>query len=211
MRRFLTTVMVGVVLALVLTLPALAHERRPVGKYQLVVGFLNEPPVEGQMNGLDLTITSADTKQPVEGAEKTLKVEVNAGGKTQPLQLQARFQQPGKYAAYFIPTKAGDYRFILTGNIEGQTVNETFESGPGRFDAVASSASMQFPEKAPDAAALTQQLADARSAAATATTLGIAGIVVGVLGLAVGAWALMTRRTPKPANRSAVETKLETE
>lgn len=75
--------LVGLVAVLALTslfpLVALAHERRAVGTYTFVVGFLNEPSIQGQPNGLDLTITDANGK-PVLGAEKTLKVGISYGG-----------------------------------------------------------------------------------------------------------------------------------
>jgi hypothetical protein len=34
---------------------ALAHEKRTVGKYTFTVGFLGEPSIQGQPNGLDLS------------------------------------------------------------------------------------------------------------------------------------------------------------
>ena len=119
-----------------------AHERRDLvgGKYQAVVGFLTEPAYQGQVNGLDLTVTSKTEKtadgsaaKPIEGLEKTLKVQVMAGGKTLDLTLQARFGLPGKYAAYFQPTVAGQYIYRIYGDINGEKLDEKFESGPGRF------------------------------------------------------------------------------
>ena len=98
---------------------ASAHERRELagGRYQAVVGFLTEPAYQGQMNGLDLTVTSkteknADgTARPIEGLEKTLKAQVISNGKTLDLTVQSRFNMPGKYAAYFQQTAAGQYCF----------------------------------------------------------------------------------------------------
>ncbi|TMB94270.1 MAG: hypothetical protein E6J38_08505, partial [Chloroflexi bacterium] len=73
---------------------AYAHERRMVGAYQFVVGWLTEPAYLGQLNSLDLRIT--DTRQnpaaPVSGLEKTLTADVAAGGLTPfPLAVTARF------------------------------------------------------------------------------------------------------------------------
>jgi hypothetical protein len=175
---------------------ALAHERRTVaGKYQFVVGFLNEPAVAGQMNGIDLRVSTADAK-PVEGVEQTLKAEVIVGGgaKTAPLALQARFGQPGSYAAYFIPTRDGSYIFHFTGTIEGTPIDERFESGPGRFNDVQAAQPLQFPDKLPDPAVAAADAQAAREEAATARLIGIAGLIVGALGLAAGGTALLTRR-----------------
>ena len=71
------------VVLLVLLFPtvALAHETKTIGKYTFKVGFLNEPPIQGEHNGLDLTITDA-ADNPVDGAEKTLKVGIAYSGGT---------------------------------------------------------------------------------------------------------------------------------
>ncbi len=147
---------------LVFTQLADAHERRTVGPYQLVVGFLNEPAFAGAVNGVDLSITDTRTTPPkaVEGVEKTLTVEVFAGGLSSSIKppLAARFGQPGRYAAYFEPTRPGSYRFVFKGKVESQDVNETFESGPGRFDDAADPATVQYPAIVPEAGALSDRL-----------------------------------------------------
>jgi hypothetical protein len=202
-------VLIGLmVVGLLMPATASAHERRDLlgGKYQAVVGFLTEPAYEDQINGLDLTVTSkteklADgtTAKPIEGLEKTLKAQVIKDGKTLDLTVQSRFNMPGKYAAYFEPTSAGAYVFRVYGEINGEQIDERFESGPGRFNDVQTP--LQFPAAQPQVPAdLQAQLDSAESAASTARMLGIAGIVVGLLGLGLGAAAFM-RRPATPAAR----------
>ena len=142
-----------------------AHERRTVGPYQLVVGFLNEPAFAGNINGVDLTVTDTRTTPPknVEGLQDTLTADVFQGGLSTPLslKLRARFGQPGKYAADFVPTRAGSYRFVFKGKIEQMDVSAkdgTFESGPGRFGDAEDPAALQYAAKVPEAAALTDRL-----------------------------------------------------
>ena len=197
--------LLGLLLAVLVTPgPVSAHERRDLagGKYLAVVGFLTEPAFVDQMNGLDLTITSktektADGKdKPIEGLEKTLKAQVIVGGgaKMLDLELRTRFGMPGKYAAYFMPTKPGDYIFRVYGEIEGQRIDERFESGPGRFNAVEPLAARQFPEREASVPSdLQARLDAARSRADRAQLLGIAGLVVGALGLGLGAFAALRR------------------
>jgi hypothetical protein len=189
----------GALVALALMLPtaALAHEQRDVGKYHFTVGFLNEPAIQDQMNAIDLTVTTAADKQPVQGAEKSLKAELIVGGNaaTMPVTLEARFGQPGKYAGYFMPTATGAYQFHFTGTINGDPVDQKFESGPNTFNDVAPIAPLQFPQKLGDPAAFQKQLVDAQSAANTARLLGIVGIVAGVLGLGVGAASMLRNRS----------------
>jgi hypothetical protein len=95
---------------------------------------------------------------------------------------------PGKYAAYFMPTKEGAYSFTFKGKVETMDVNEKFESGPGRFNDVESTTSLQYPTKVPTGAELTGKLDQLQ-------TLVIVGIVVGGLALLASAAGLVLRRT----------------
>ena len=128
---FVATIVVAVSSLLALAQPAAAHERRMLGPYQVVVGWLNEPAFAGETNAVDFTVTDtrASPAKAVEGLEKTLKVEIVAGGLTAGYrtEFRSRFGLPGKYAADVIPTKYGAYRFKITGKIEAQDVSETFE------------------------------------------------------------------------------------
>ena len=167
------------------TQAAYAHERRTVGPYQFVVGFLSEPAYAGSLNGVDLTVTDTRNTPPknVEGVEKTVTVEVFAGGLSTSFKppLASRFGLPGRYAAYFEPTRAGSYRFVFKGKVESQDVNETFESGPGRFGDAEDPAAIQYPAKVPEAAALGDKL-DAIDRDLRIAQLGaLAAVVVAIL------------------------------
>jgi hypothetical protein len=182
---------------------ALAHEKRVVGKYTFVVGFLGEPAIQGQPNGLDLTITDANGT-PVEGAEKTLKVAIAySGGTPKDLPLAARFGLKGKYTADVIPTKVGSYSFTFSGTLNGDPVTETFESGPGRFNDVDAATSLEFPVAVPAAADLAQQTQAANDAAQAAmqraTLFGLGGIAVGLIGVVLAVVALLVRARPASA------------
>jgi len=192
------TLVLGVLLALVLAVAgtgvAMAHESRAVGKYKFVVGFLNEPALLNEPNSLDFRVIVSDTAKAVEGLDKTVKAEVIYGGSTMPLALSARFGQPGAYNAFFIPTKAGTYIFHFTGQIEGTNIDEKFESGPGRFNDVTDTSSMQFPVKVPAPADMAALLKSAQDTASFAQTMAYIGIGIGVLGLMVGGLGFMRRK-----------------
>jgi len=197
---------------------ALAHEHRAVGNYQLEVGFLNEPALAHEPNGLFLGVTlfpngvpeegdeAAEAEgQPVEGLEETLQAEIIAGGgaQTLPLALEPAFDEPRGYESPLIITQPGDYSFRIFGEIDGQEIDETFSSGPETFSSIEDPAELQFPQEVPDNAELQASIEELRqgnggsesSSDDTARTLGIAGIVVGVFGVAVGGVAFRTRRS----------------
>jgi hypothetical protein len=218
MKTLLRLMVVGMLLGLGLGLvnpgTASAHDRRAVGPYTFVVGFLKEPAFEGETNGIDLRILRTGSEDPVEGADRTVKAEVVVGGSILPLELRPRFRQPGAYNAEFVPTRPGAYSFRFTGTVDGQPVNETFDSGPGRFNDVEAVGPLQFPDKVPAGVDLQRALAAADSRANAATLLGGLGLAAGLAGVALAAWALASRRrapavdapTAAPARRTPAAT-----
>jgi hypothetical protein len=167
---------------------ALGHERRAVGPYTFVVGWINEPAYVNLLNSLDLTVTETSGGKAVEGLEKTLKADLIFGSTTpQPLVIAARFGMPGHYSGYVMPTKVGDYTFHITGTVGTTNIDEKFESGPGRFGAIEPTDSLQYPAKLvsnSDLAARLDQL----------QTVVIAGIVLGGIALLASAASLAVRR-----------------
>ncbi|MEK6207512.1 MAG: hypothetical protein AABM32_07715 [Chloroflexota bacterium] len=168
---------------------ALGHERRVVGPYTFVVGWINEPAYVNFMNSLDLTVTETTGAKAVEGLDKTLKVDVTFGGLTtpQPLVIAARFGLPGKYSGYVLPTKVGEYTFHVTGTVGTMNIDEKFQSGPGRFGSIESTDPLQYPAKVVSNADLGARLDQLQ-------TLVIAGIVLGGLALLASAAGLVMRR-----------------
>ena len=168
---------------------ALGHERRVVGPYTFVVGWINEPSYVGLLNSLDLTVTETNGGKAVEGLDKTLKADLTFGGSStpQPLTLAARFGLPGKYSGYVVPTKTGDYTFHITGTVGTMNVDEKFESGPGRFGSIESTDPLQYPQKLVSNADLAARLDSIQ-------TLVIAGIVIAGIALLLAIGGLVTRR-----------------
>jgi hypothetical protein len=197
--------------------PAAAHEEKTVGRYHFVVGFGDEPAYAGEKNSVQLLLADAKDKA-VTDLTNTLKVEVTTGD-AQPLALamEPNFEvgewgTPGDYRAFFIPTAPGSYSFHFTGSVKGQKIDQTFTSGPQSFSDMEDPAQVQYPVKQPSGAqlatradrdtarvdaALTDERDKASSDAASARTLAIIGLIVGVLGLAAGGTALArSRRDP---------------
>jgi hypothetical protein len=173
---------------------ALAHEHRDVGKYTFVVGFLNEPAFQGELNAMSVRITNAETKQPVENLEKTIKAQLIFGAEQRDMTLTRVFNDPGHYKAHFYPTETGAYTFRFFGDIEGTQIDEKFTSKPGGFNEVQGPAELQFPVKVPANTELNTQLAAAQNAVRTATLLGAGGLVLGLISL-VTAFMALRRRT----------------
>lgn len=183
------------VFPIALASPAAAHERRTVGPYQLVVGFLSEPAFAGSLNAVFLRVldTRATPAKPVEGLEKTLAVDVFQGGRTTPLSLalDERHDHPGEYVADFVPTREGAYTFHFKGKIEALDVSERFESGPGRFDEVRSSAALQYPDRVPAGSDLSRRLDEIQSTAEQVRLIALAALILGAVALAA---AILRRR-----------------
>jgi hypothetical protein len=205
-----------------LAAPASAHEERTVGKYHFAVGFGDEPAYQSEKNSVQLLLNVGE--KPVTDLGDTLEVEVStesAPGQTLSLSFEPLFEVgefgiPGDYRAWFIPTAPGKYTFHFTGSIKGQKVDERFTSSPTTFDEVSDPAKVEFPAKEPTPGQLAARLdrevprldsaaKKARDDAGGARTLAIVGIVVGVIGIGVGGFALGRRSTgtARPADEPA--------
>lgn len=172
---------------------AYAHERRMVGPYQFIVGWLNEPAYVGQLNSLDLRITDTRSNKPVTGLEKTFKADVSAGGLAPyALTVAARFGTDGAYNGWVMPTVVGAYTFHITGQIETQNVDEKFQSGPNTFGDIQDTATLQYPTKVPVADDLGKKLDAIQSGVDQTRLIAIAGILLGVI--ALGASVMAGRR-----------------
>ncbi len=172
-RRIAGAIALALIAFLALSSTAFAHERRQVGPYTFVVGFLDEPAFTNQVNAVDLQVTETATNEPVEGLQDSLEVEITASGQAKRLKLRARFGQPGAYAADFVPTKASSYVFRFVGKIADRSIDERFETGPGRFEEPADVTTARFPPEDP--------LSQLRDAVDQTRLLAIAAIVLAVV------------------------------
>jgi hypothetical protein len=194
---------------------ASAHEHRTIlnGKYELVVGLLNEPAVSDELNSLDLRVSDvsqatptsdedAAVGTPVEGLESTLKVDIIFGDQTQTLTLEPRWQTPGAYNAWLIPVQPGDYSFHVTGTINGESVDETFTPGPETFSSVTDRATLEFPKQSASHQPAIGAIADSGSGYFGGELLaGIAALVaIAALALRMCSGLLSNRRFPAGAS-----------
>ena len=142
-----------------------AHESRTIadGKYQIVVGFMNEPVFAGDKSGLEFWVSEVAAATPAAGAEasdeeaagppveglaETLQAEVIYEDQTMALPLTAKWDEPGGYYSVFFPTASeGDYTFRIYGTIDGTNIDETFTSGPETFGPIEDPAPLRFPQE----------------------------------------------------------------
>jgi hypothetical protein len=227
--RWHLAILAALALAVLVAAPAAAHEGRKAGGYNLVVGFGDEPAYAGEKNSVQVTVTDG-AGQPVRNANG-LEVMVLAGGKQTELKLEPHFGPtwgtPGDYRAFFIPTAAGQYTFLVSGTIAGKKIKPLrIASGPNTFSDVEDPAKVSFPVKSPTTAQLAervdrevprlsaslqgaqaaqQQAAEAarraRDAAGQARMLAIAGLLVGAAGLVVAGLAIARRPAAAPIAR----------
>jgi hypothetical protein len=203
--------------------PVAAHEETTQGDIRIVGGWVNEPPLVGQFNGIELTITRVSDGQPITNAVAQLDVNVKKGAPTKSLEFQST-EEPGVYAADILPTQTGQYAIVLKGTIAGQAIDSQIE-----IEDVGDAARFAFPpsstggneipkevieqlqtviadlaaqvdeanvaaEEAKTAAAdSTEALTELKMAADRAYLFGMIGVGVGVAGIAIGVVALSRR------------------
>jgi len=177
---------------------AVAHERRAVGSYTFVVGWLNEPAYLNEPNAVDLRVTRANDSSPVTGLEQSLKAEVTQGDKKTEVQLRPRFNSPGAYDGRLMPTAEGVYSFRIFGTIEGAQINEAFTASESTFAIITTPPS--FPNEYVSSQNVNESLQGIEQRLVTledddgsdgAMMVGILGVVLGAAGLGTAAFALM--------------------
>lgn len=176
-----------VLLALALNFQsAVAHEGITVDDYEIVYGWVNEPPIAGQLNGVEIFVNdiSSGEQQPVEEQiVQSLVVELTYGGESRTLTLEPVFDRPGAFDATVIPTIPGLYSLKFSG-----TLGDTSIDTEAELEEVQPADAVQFPGAA--STELTQQ----NVAVGTADWVIWLSLLLGLLGVALGVLALRGAR-----------------
>ena len=102
------------------------HTVDSVGDYRLEIGWMNEPVVSGETNGIELYVSLLEPGLPLEEQkfqngvaelEKFLKIQLVLKDDKITLPLSADHNIPGKYYAFVNPTVAGFYQANVLGEI----------------------------------------------------------------------------------------------
>jgi hypothetical protein len=190
--------LVAIAGVLIFSSTALAHERRAVGSYTFVVGWLNEPAYLNEPNAVDLRVTRAADGSAVTGSEQSLKAEVTQADKKTEVQIRPRFNAPGAYDGRLMPTTEGVYSFRIFGTIEGAQINETFTASDSTFAVITIPPS--FPNEYVSSQSVNESLQGIEQRLVSledddgsdgAMMVGIVGVVLGAAGLGTAAFALM--------------------
>src|ERR687897_3917130 len=106
--------------------PVLAHVEVVIGDVRIVGGWVNEPPLVNQLNGIVLIITQVSNGQPVNNALAQADVALQKGAETRPLEFQPT-EEAGTYTATIVPTQTGQYAIVMRGTIAGQAIDGQIE------------------------------------------------------------------------------------
>ena len=136
------------------------HTVDAVGEYRIEIGWMNEPVVSGDTNGLELYVSplvacpdisiplecanSQEFQNGIEGLRKLLKIQfVYDKTQTITLPLVVDHNIPGKYYAFITPTVSGYFQANLIGKILDTPVNLSMHPPP-----IAERSYIEFPESA---------------------------------------------------------------
>jgi hypothetical protein len=104
------------------TTSVIAHEEVIVGNISIVGGWVDEPPLVNQLNGIVMIITNASNGQPINNAVAQLEVTLQKGTESRPLEFQPA-EEAGTYTATIFPTQTGQYAIVMRGTIAGQAID----------------------------------------------------------------------------------------
>jgi len=126
------------------------HTVDSVDNYRLEIGWMNEPVVSGETNGIELYVSPLEPgfsaieqefKNGISGLEKSLKMQLILEDHKITLPFSEDHNIPGKYYAFVNPTVAGFYQANILGNI-GDT-NVSLSMHPPKVD---ERSYIEFPE-----------------------------------------------------------------
>jgi hypothetical protein len=179
---------------LALSAPIRAVDKQTVGTIQLSIGWGDESAFAGSRNSIDVFVAD-NTGAPVAGPMNTLNVEVTFGDRRLRLPLLPVERQPGMYRAWIVPSRAGSYAFHISGRLKGEAIDITSACSEQTFQCVMESGEVQFPEKDPTSAQLSETVGhsqvriqqaiddatEARMISFVALAISGAGVAVSVL------------------------------
>lgn len=111
---------------------AYGHTVDSVGSYRLEIGWMNEPVVSGETNGIelyvsplkqDISLKEQKFENGINNLEKSLKIQLVYENEKIILPLAADHNIAGKYYAFVDPTKAGYYQANILGKIDETVVS----------------------------------------------------------------------------------------
>ncbi len=132
------------VLSPYLTKEASAHVEKSFGNVTVKVALANEPPLVGDTNQVQVFLNSGtgNNTQPIaDTGLDNVTTTIKYGGITKTLSPTPSDDNPGEYDVTIVPTQLGSYYIILTGSIDGQTL----DNGTFPLDQVVSKDSYRFP------------------------------------------------------------------
>ena len=188
---------------------AFGHTIDSVDNYRLEIGWMNEPVVSGETNGIELFVSPLEPdldlknqifQNGVPGLEKSLKMQLVFQDHKITLPLEADHNIPGKYYAFVNPTISGYYQANILGTIGESAVSLSMH--PPKVD---ERSYIEFPESSD----LTlNQLIDGHTAVVGEVnslkelvseleksnmqlSLGFAGIIIGIIAIVISVFALL--------------------
>ena len=188
---------------------AFGHTIDSVDNYRLEIGWMNEPVVSGETNGIELFVSPLEPdldlknqifQNGVPGLEKSLKMQLVFQDHKITLPLEADHNIPGKYYAFVNPTISGYYQANILGTIGESTVSLSMH--PPKVD---ERSYIEFPESSD----LTlNQLIDGHTTVVgeindlkesiseleksnMQLSLGFAGIIIGLIAIVIAVIALL--------------------
>src|SRR5579872_385291 len=110
--------------------PAEAHILKTFNNVSVKIGWLNEPPLQGDTNQIDIYVYNgtSDSAPPIaDTGLNNMTVTIQYGGTTKDITslFSASDDTPGLYTAAMRPTQLGTYNVVIKGNIDGVTIPPT--------------------------------------------------------------------------------------
>jgi hypothetical protein len=99
-----------------------AHQEYPFGDIVIEPGWVEEPPLVGELNQIEVRVSRGE--EPIRNAFANLAVSIQKGGQDKQLSMLPT-EEEGWYSSEIVPSQTGAYSLVFNGQVGNQTIEAT--------------------------------------------------------------------------------------
>ena len=126
MRNYVTLILAFTIFTILITFQpseVSGHKSYKFGNVTIEAGWVNEPPLVGLLNEIEVIVTKTDGNVPIRNAFSSMDISVVYGGVDKIFNFEPSTETAGEYVSAIIPSQLGKYDLKFKGQILNQKID----------------------------------------------------------------------------------------